>query len=198
MDDDARRSPGSPGDLTRLLRSASAGDEGASEALYERIYGELHRAAEAHMAREPGPSTLQPTALVNEAWLRLVKAEDGRTYRNRQHFLAVASRAMRSALVDQARRRKAAKRGGDRARVPLAAVVEFAEDRGVDLLSLDDALQRLAADEPRQCRVVELRFFGGLTLPEVARTLGISPTTVDRDWYLARIWLREALRAEPA
>jgi RNA polymerase sigma factor (TIGR02999 family) len=185
------------GDVTHLLRRASEGDGGAARELYESIYGELHRLARAHMNGDVPGQTLQPTALVNEAWLRLAKAASAENgYRDREHFLSVASRAMRSALVDQARRRTAEKRGGDRARVPLEVAIELYEERGVDLLALDDALERLATDEPRQSQVVELRFFGGLTLPEVASTIGISRATVDRDWSLARIWLREELRAE--
>jgi RNA polymerase sigma factor (TIGR02999 family) len=185
--------------VTHLLRRASSGDEAAARELYESIYGELHRLARAHMKGDVQGQTLQPTALVNEAWLRLAKASAAdNSYRDREHFLSVASRAMRSALVDQARRRKAEKRGGGRSRVPLEVAVHLYEESGVDLLELDDALEALAADEPRQSKVVELRFFGGLTLPEVAGALGISRATADRDWSLARIWLREKLRAEPA
>jgi RNA polymerase sigma factor (TIGR02999 family) len=152
------------------------------------------------MAGDGADHTLQPTALVNEAWLRLAKAApktDG-AYRDREHFLLVASRAMRSALVDQARRRGAQKRDAGGARVPLAVVVQLYEDRGIDVLSLDEALERLAEGEPRQSRVVELSFFGGLTHPEIARTIEVSLATVERDWRMARMWLREELREASA
>lgn len=186
------------GHVTRLLRQASDGDEAAEQHLYESIYGELRRLAHAHMRKAPG-QTLQPTALVHEAWLRLVQAELHRAeYRDREHFLVVASRAMRSALIDHVRRRKTQKRGGQMERVSLDVVIELHEERGVDLMELDEALGRLEAEEPRQGRVVSMRFFGGLSLTEVARALEISRATAYRDWELARIWLREELRAEPA
>ena len=186
-----------PGDVTRLLQRVRGGDEAASHELYESLYQELHRLARAHMNGGPA-QTLQPTALVNEAWLRLARASESNGFTDREHFLSFASRAMRSVLVDQARRRTAEKRGGGRERMPLEVAVDMVEERGVDLLVLDDALERLGEDEPRQTQIVELRFFGGLTLPEIASTLGVSRATVNRDWALARIWLREELRERPA
>lgn len=189
---------GHGGDVTRLLRRAGEGDEAAAGELYDRLYAELHRIARAHMGSRDAAQTLQPTALVHEAWLRLDQAPAADGYRDREHFLSFASRVMRSVLVDQARRRTAEKRGGGRERLPLDVAIDLHEERGVDLLALDDALERLGTEEPRQTRIVELRFFGGLTLPEVASALDVSLATVNRDWSLARIWLREALRGGAA
>ena len=185
-------------DVTHLLQQASRGDTGASEALYSRVYEELHRVAEAQMLGAAAGQTLQPTALVSEAWLRLVRGRDQRSYENREHFFSVAARAMRSALVDQARKRSAGKRGGHLGRVSLDVALDAAENRGVDVLALNDALDRLAQTKPRPSQVVEMRFFGGLSLHEIASALDVSQTTVNRDLQLARIWLREELRAEPA
>lgn len=196
----------SPGEVTRLLREAARGSDDAARELYQHVYDELHRLARAHMKDAVAGHTLQPTALVHEAWVRLARVTpssgqdsdasgqgSAAGYRDRDHFLSVASRAMRSALVDQVRRRKAEKRGGDRSRVPLEVAVELYQARGVDLIALDDALDRLMQDEPRQARVVELRFFGGLTTEEAARSIGVSVATAERDWRMARAWLKEEL-----
>jgi len=184
------------GDVTQLIQRAARGEESAAHELYDRVYSELHELARGCMHRNAVARTLQPTALVSEAWIRMARAAGGAAdeWRDRQHFLAVAARAMRSVLVDHARRRNAEKRGGDRARVPLEVAVDLYQQDGVDLLALDDALERLAADEPRQAEVVELRFFAGLKLDEVAAALEVSAATVHRAWRLARIRLREELR----
>lgn len=186
------------GAVTHLLRAASSGNHEAACEVYSLIYDELHRLAQAHMRRQAPGVTLQPTALVNEAWLRMANGSPGSGlgYNDRGHFLCVASRAMRSTLVDEARKRATYKHGGAGVRVPLEVAIELLEERGIDLLILNDALERLKNDEPRQAHIVELRFFGGLTLKEVAETIGVSRATVERDWILARIWLREELRPE--
>lgn len=183
-----------PDELTRLLARARAGESGAAEDLYARVYDHLRAMASGQMAGLGEAHTLQPTALVHEAWLRLSKAPGIDGWRDREHFLCYAARAMRSVLIDHARRRKTDKRGGEWQRQPLDAIVELYQGRGIDLLALDDALERLAADEPRQARVVVLRTFGGLTLPEVARQVGVSLATAERDWHVARMFLRETLR----
>lgn len=185
-----------PGEVTQLLQRAADGDEQASHDLYERVYSQLHDLARGCMQRQVTSSTLQPTALVHEAWMRLARPAGGGSpeWRDRQHFLAVAARAMRSVLVDRARRRNAEKRGGGRGRQALEVAVDLYEEEGVDLLALDEALERLAADEPRQAHIVELRFFGGLKLEEVAAALELSMATINRAWRMARIRLRDELR----
>lgn len=187
-----------PGDITLLLQRSAGGDDEAAHELYQQVYGELHGMARAYMGAGANGHTLQPTALVNEAWLRMAHVADADegSWQDRKHFLAVAARAMRSALVDHARRRNADKRGGNRGRIPLEIAIDLYQRDGVDLLELDDALERLASDEPRQARVVELRFFGGLKLEEIADALEVSAATVDRAWRMARIRLREELRSE--
>lgn len=157
--------------------------------LVEGAYAELRRLAEKYLGA-PG-QTLQPTAVVHEAYLKLAQSHPD-AWESREHFLAVAARAMRQILVDAARRRLTAKRGGDRARVTLTGLAEGSES-GLDALVLDDALSRLALVDERLSRVVELRFFGGLSVPEVAQVLGQSSATVERDWRKARAWLRVQL-----
>ena len=179
-------------DATILLDRIRAGDAEAEHLLYELLQGELRALAQAQLNGRASHHTLQPTALVNEAWVRLAKAA-GAPPRDRAHFLAVAARAMRTALVDHARRKGAIKRAVGGQRRPLEEALdrtlELCVERGIDPLDLDDALERLACDEPRQARIVELRFFGGLTRLEAAEALGISRATVARDWELARHWL---------
>jgi RNA polymerase sigma-70 factor (ECF subfamily) len=182
-------------EATVFLQRMAAGDDGASEQLLPLVYDELHRLAGRHMAGQGGQHTLQATALVNEAWLRL-GLDGGSSWSDRQHFLAFASRVMRSVLVDHARRRGRAKRGGDRERVPLELALESSAARGVDALDLGAALDELEASEPRLARVVELRFFGGLSMEEAARVMEVSLSTAERCWRLARVWLREALQDE--
>lgn len=180
------------GDVTRLLRRAGEGDRGAFDELVPRVYGELKRVAARQLRRERRDSTIDGTSLVHEAYLRLVN-ETGVEWAGRAHFYAVAARAMRQALVDHARRRGARKRGGDWGRVVLRsdhAVRETADD---ELLELDEALERLGRLDETQRRVVECRFFAGMTDAEVAEALGVSERTVGREWTKARAWLYREL-----
>jgi RNA polymerase sigma factor (TIGR02999 family) len=162
------------------------------------VYDELRALAEDLFRRQPAGQTLQPTALVHEAYLRLV--ETSRVpCQSRAHFIAVASKAMRQILIDRARSRRSAKRGGARERITLDEAVAPAAERDVDLLALDEALEKLSGLDERKSRVVELRFFGGLTLAETAETLGVGRTTVSEDWRLARAWVaRELVKGDAA
>lgn len=194
-DDEAAARPAA--DVTRLLAAWGAGDRAALDALLPAVYAELRRQAERALRREGDGHTLQPTALVHEVWLRLVDQRPGRL-EGREHFVAVAARCMRQVLVDAARARRADKRGGGVHAVTLDAGVDVAADggageAGVDLLALDDALERLARLDPQQARLVELRYFVGLTLDETAAALGVSAATVSREWAIARRWLRREL-----
>ena len=181
-----------PKHVTALLRAWSGGDQAARDELLPLIYGELRRRAAAHLRRERHGHSLQPTALVHEAYLRLVDQQVA--WKNRAQFFGLASEMMRRILVDHARTRKRGKRDGALTRVELDEAVAIAEQRNVDLVSLDRALQELSKLDPRHARVVELRFFGGLTLEEAAEVLGASPATVKRDWSLARTWLYRRLK----
>jgi RNA polymerase sigma factor (TIGR02999 family) len=181
--------------VAQLLAAHRRGDREAFDRLVPLVYDELHRIAASYLARERAGHTLQPTALVNEAYLRLLQADD-LEFENRSHFLAIAARLMRQILVDHARKHAARKRGGRRERVTLTegvAVDEGAPD--VDLLALDEALGRLAEKDERLARLVELRYFGGLSIEETAEVLGSSPRTVKRDWAVARVWLRRQMVA---
>jgi RNA polymerase sigma-70 factor (ECF subfamily) len=182
------------GRITALLAELQAGDRDAVDALAGLLYDELRKIAAAYLGRERGEHTLQPTALVNEAYLRLVDQRDV-TWQNRAHFLGVAARAMRRVLVDHARARRRDKRGGGAARVTLDDDRVGAAARDLDLVALDDALGELAAVDAELARVVELRYFGGLTVDETAEVLGVAPRSVDRAWATARAWLRRELRA---
>ena len=185
-------------DLTQLLLAWSDGDQAAFEQLVPLIYEELRRLARRYMARERAGHTLQTTALVNEAYLRLIDAQRVH-WQNRAHFFAVSAQVMRRILVDFARARRNLKRGGGAAQVSLDEALVVSPERGADLLALDEALCRLADLSPRQSRVVELRYFGGLNEEEVAEVLKVSPRTVRSDWSLARAWLRRELsRGEDA
>jgi len=186
--------PAPPDEVTRLLRRFSAGDELAAEALIPLIYAELHDIAERQMRHERGDHTLQPTALVNEAFLRLAGNHNA-DWQNRQHFLSLAAQAMRRILVDHARRRNAQKRGGRQEKLELNDALRVGSDDtdGLDLESLDESLKQLADLDPRQARVVELRFFGGLSVEDTAAVLDISTATVKRDWAFARAWLKRDL-----
>ena len=179
------------GEISQLLIAARAGERQAGERLFAILYGELRRIAARHRRKEPAHHSLQTTALVHEAFIRLAKQER-MAWKNRGHFLAIASQAMRCVLVDHARRRKALKRGGGVAASPLDSVV-LAMESSADVVELDIALDKLARLEPRGAQVVELRFFAGLTVPEVAHALGLSRATVERDWAAARVWLRREL-----
>jgi RNA polymerase sigma-70 factor (ECF subfamily) len=180
-------------DLTRLLEESAAGDETAAARLFPIVYDELRRLAGAALRRERPSHTLQPTALVHEAFLRLVDVKSSRL-QDRGHFIAIAARAMRRVLVDHARSRGAVKRGKAEARLSIDDVdVAAADASDMDLVALDQALERLAAIDERQARIVELRFFGGLTVEETAVVIGASDRTVKRDWQMARAWLRREL-----
>ena len=177
--------------VTRLLHRMRGGDEQAADELLPLVHDELHRLARGAMAGQRASHTLQPTALLHEAWLRLVGA-DGEL-RDQEHFLALAATAMRSVLVDHARRRGADKRGGGAEREQLEGLVLAAEEREIDLLALDEALEELAQAEPLLAKLVELRFFGGLGHERIAEHLGRSLRSIERDWAAARDWLRMRL-----
>jgi RNA polymerase sigma factor (TIGR02999 family) len=179
--------------VSRLLRAWSAGESGAGERLFSTIYAELRKLAAAHRRGEGPVHSLQTTALVHEAYLRLNR-QHAVAWKNRGHFFAIASQAMRRILVDHARRRKAAKRGGAHAPSPLDSV-ELAVAGEIDLVELDIALEKLERLDPQEAKVVELRFFAGLTVDEVATALDVSRATVEREWTAARAWLRRELGA---
>jgi len=183
-------------DITGLLVAWGGGDRAALDRLMPLVYQELRRLARRQMRRERPGDTLQTTALVNEAYLRLVDYERVRA-RDRSHFLAIAAQAMRRILIERARTRRSGRRGGDARRVPLDEAADLSDERAADLVALDDALHALAAIDPRKAQLVELRYFGGLTIEETAEVLGVSTPTVERDWRTARMWLhREIGRAQ--
>lgn len=175
--------------VTRLLGEIRAGNEGAFNELLPLVYAELHRIAENYFRRERRDHTLQPTALVHEAYLRLAGQQPD--WQSRLQFLAIAATTMRRVLVDHARAHAAVKRGHERDRVPLEELLIITDDRADQMLAIDRALTRLAALEPRQARLVELRFFGGLSVEETAEVLRISTATVKRQWNSARAWLQK-------
>lgn len=183
-------------DVTLLLARARDGDEQARDDLIGRVYGELRRVAGGLMRREHPGHTLSPTAVVHEAVIKLLGEAALDRAPDRSYLFASAARAMREVLIDHARRRATARRGGGRHRVPLDAVVDYFEDQGLDLVAVHEALDRLAERNGRQAQVVTLRYFGGLTVPEIAETLGVSVGTVERDWRIARAWLSNELRGE--
>ena len=186
--------PPSAPDLTGLLRAWSHGDEDAFAQLVPLVYHELHRMALRHLAGERANITLQPTALVNEVCVRLLGWDQAR-WQNRRHFFGVSAELMRRVLVDIARHRRADRRGGAKAvRVSLAEIDVPAPAPDDDLVAVDQALGRLAAEHPRKARVVELRFFGGLSIDETAQALNVSVRTVHNDWTFARAWLYRALK----
>lgn len=180
-------------DVTDLLSQLVAGNQQALPKLIPLVYEELHRLAVGYMRRERADHTLQATALVNEAYLRLVQ-QPCPNWRTRAHFLGVAAQIMRHILVDHARGRGCNKRGGGKGLVVLEEDLVSAPDRSLDLLELDASLKRLAERDPRQAKVVELRFFGGLTVEEAANVLGVSPKTLKRDWSMAKAWLHGDLK----
>jgi len=177
--------------VTQLLIDWSQGDQAALAQLIPLVYGELHRLAQHYLRGERRGHTLQTSALINEAFLRLIEQRVG--WQNRAHFFGVSAELMRRILVDYARQQRYAKRGGEQQRVSLEAAAELSPVRDKDLIALDEALTSLAAFDPRQSRIVELRYFGGLTIEETAEVLGLSHTTVEREWSLARAWLRREL-----
>lgn len=178
--------------VTQLLHAWGGGDAGALDQVVPLVYAELRRQAERYLRREAPGHTLQTTALVHEAYLRLVDQRSAR-WESRAQFFGVAAQLMRRILVDHARGHHAAKRGGSAIQVPLEEGTAAAQERDVDLLALDEALTRLAALDERQARVVELRYFMGLGIEETAEALAISPATVKREWAMARAWLRREL-----
>lgn len=189
------RQEASSNEVTLLLRAWGEGDAHALDRLAPLVYQELHRIARSYMARERTDHTLQTTALVNEAYVRLVDARQV-TWQDRAHFFAVCARAMRRILVDHARSRGYQKRGGGKVRVQFDDAFGMALSADSNLLNLDEALDRLSSLDPRKGKVVEMRFFGGLSVEETAEALSVSPETVMRDWKLARAWLYRELSAD--
>jgi RNA polymerase sigma factor (TIGR02999 family) len=187
--------PPSQQEVTLLLGEWRGGDQDALEKLIPLIQPELHRLAHHYMSRERPGQTLQTTALLNEAYLRLVD-NPRRDWQNRTHFVAAASQLMRRIMVDRARERRALKRGGDAMKVSLDEAVIVSEERAEELLALDEALEKLAAQDPRKGQIVELRYFGGLTTEETADFLKISHRPVRREWRMAKVWLYCALSGE--
>jgi RNA polymerase sigma factor (TIGR02999 family) len=183
--------------VTELLRAWSDGDDHALEQLMPLVEAELRRLARGYMARERPDHTLQATALVNEAFVRLTDARQVR-WQDRAHFLGISARLMRRVLVDYARRRGYSKRGGGAQRVTLHDQLVTSEDPGLDVIALDRALEVLANVDLRKSRIVELRFFGGLSVEETAEVLHVSPDTVKRDWRLSKLWLLRELEGEPS
>jgi RNA polymerase sigma factor (TIGR02999 family) len=175
---------------TKMFRQIDEGIRGDAEHLLPLIYDELRRLAAVQMAGEKPGQTLDATALVHEAYLKLV---GGQQFENRRHFFAAAAEAMRRILIDRARQKNSEKRGGDWARADIEPDKIVAPERSDDLLALDDALNRLAAHDPRKVKLVELRYFVGLPLDQAAEVLGVSPATADRDWAYARAWLHREL-----
>ena len=200
----ATASPGATGaSVTELLRAWGAGDAHASDSLVRLVYAELRRQARLALRRERDGHTLQPTALVHEAWLRLGDQHDAQ-WESRAQFFAIAAQTMRRVLLDHARARHAAKRGGGAVQVTLGGADEGSAGRGarqdegtaldaVDVIALDDALARLAELDPQKARLVDLRYFAGLSIPEAAEVLGVSTATLGREWAVARMWLRREL-----
>lgn len=180
------------GEITFLLLSWGTGDRAALDRLIPLVYQELRRLAHLQMRRERAGDTLQTTALVNEAYLRLVDYERVRP-RDRAHFFAIAAQAMRRILIDRARSRDSKKRGDGAQRVSLSEAVDVSDDRTTDLLALDEALTNLAAFDPRKSQIVELKYFGGLTTEEISEVLEVSTPTVERDWRMAKLWLHREI-----
>ncbi|MHC4945134.1 MAG: sigma-70 family RNA polymerase sigma factor [Planctomycetota bacterium] len=179
-----------PEDITQLLGRLSSGDEKAGEELFPLIYNQLHSLAKRYMRKERSDHTLQTTALVNEAFLRLGGGKEV-DWENRSHFLRFAAQAMRTILIDHARKKGAAKKGGEWDRKPLKDDLVLVGDLSYNILTLNGSLKRLEEVDPQMAKIVELRFFGGLTVEETARVLNISPRTVKSDWRIAKAWLKE-------
>ncbi|MGA9982218.1 MAG: sigma-70 family RNA polymerase sigma factor, partial [Acidobacteriaceae bacterium] len=185
-----------PGDVTQLLKAMHAGDPAAADRLLPLVYSELHRLAKAYMRRERPDHTLQATALINEAYVRL--AGEDIDWNNRAHFIGLAAHVMRQVLVDYARQHNAERRAGGLHRVEMNDDLAVSPDRLDEVVSIDQALTRLAAHNPRQARVVELRYFGGLSVEQIAAILEVAPRSVKRDWSLARIFLARELNPSAA
>jgi RNA polymerase sigma factor (TIGR02999 family) len=187
--------PATPGEVTQLLINWSRGDETALNQLIPLIEAELRRLARRYMRWERPDHTLQTSALINEAYLRLVSQQDVE-WQDRGHFFAVAAQAMRHILIDHARSYQSQKRGGGAYKLTLDDVAELSDQRAAELLALDEALINLAAVDPRKSQIVELRFFGGLSIEETAEAMMISPATVIREWRSARVWLRRTIEEQ--
>ena len=181
-----------PPELTQLLIEWSNGDKAALDKLMPLVHAELRRLAHRYMSRERPGHTLQTTALVNEAYVRLVNRKDVH-WQNRAHFFAIAAELMRSILVDHARSHAYAKRGGGAQKIELDEAMIVSQERAAEVVALDDVLKELAKIDPQQSRIVELRFFGGLTIEETAEVLGLSPATIKREWSTAKAWLYHEL-----
>lgn len=185
-----------PSEVTTLLAAFRRGEPDAASKLLPLVYDELHRLAVHYMRKERSGHTLQPTALVNEAYVRLV-AQSEITWEGRAHFIAFAARIMRHFLIDQARRRRAARHGGLHQKVDFEKAIIVSEDQSDELLAVHTALERLEKLDPRQARVVELRYFGGLSVEETAEALSVSEKTVKTDWAFARVWLHREIGGQP-
>jgi RNA polymerase sigma factor (TIGR02999 family) len=184
-------------EVTRILSAVERGDAHAAEQLLPLVYNELRRLAAQRLAQEKPGQTLQATALVHDAYLRLVGGDDAQHWNSRGHFFAAAAEAMRRILVEQARHKRRLKHGGERRRVDLDSGCSVSEPPSLDLLALDEALTKLSATEPAKADLVKLRFFAGLTMPEAAAALGISLATAERHWTFARSWLYAELADHP-
>jgi len=184
--------PATSHEVTQLLIEWGNGDQAALDKLMPLVHGELRQMARRYMSRQNPGHTLQTTALINEAYLRMVGGQE-KHFQNRAHFFGVAAQAMRHILVDYARSKNYAKRGGNAPKVSLDEALTVSEERAAELVALDDALQELANVDPRKCRVVELRYFGGLSVEETAEVLKVSTITVMRDWSMAKAWLHREL-----
>ena len=184
--------PALPQEITQLLMNWSQGDKAALDQLVPLVYPELRRLAKRHMDREDPAHTLQTSALINEAYLKLVDQQNVK-WQNRSHFFAVAAQVMRHILVDHARTRNYVKRGGGAPKLPLDEAAALTEQRAGQLIALDDALRDLAALDERKSQIIELRFFGGLSLEETAVVMKISPSTVQREWRAAKAWLHHTM-----
>lgn len=183
-------------EISLILKDWSDGRRRESaDVLLSLVYDELRKIARQYLRKERSDHTLQPTALVHEAYMKLIDISDV-SWQDRAHFFAVASNVMRHILVDHARARQTEKRGGERERIALEDVANLSDETGIDLLALDEAMRRLAEFDPQQSKIVELRFFGGLTIEETAHVIGISPATVKREWTMAKAWLFRRMKDE--
>lgn len=186
-----------PNEVTQLLLSWNQGDREALDRLIPLVEAELRRLARRFMRRERGDHTLQTSALINEAYVKLVDQQNVQ-WQDRAHFFAVSAQIMRHILIDHARKHQYAKRGGGAEKVPLDEIAQLSDQRAAELIAMDDALRDLAMADPRKSQIVELRFFGGLSIEEAAEVLEISPATVTREWRMARAWLHHAMSSNKA